>query len=203
MSELLIYLSGSIQKGATDSRDSLWADSDLAEIKAGLPDFDVMFLNPANRSDDLSDYRGTFGRDLFQVTSADLVWVDARDRRGLGVGAEMAVAKQHSIPVISLCPRDSHYHRVDFTFMGQPLAEWIHPFVFGYSDVLVPDIASGCGWIRSALGKDLVHGRVQGPETVALAVRHYLDQQLARDVEMRAIIDGSPRLTERIRGWIA
>jgi hypothetical protein len=203
MSELLIYLSGSIQKGEGDRRESFWTDADLAAIEAGLDEFDVAFLNPATRSDDLADYLGTFGRDLFQVTAADLVWVDARDRRGIGVGAEMAIAKQHSIPVVSLCPHHTHYRRRDFVFLEQPLEEWIHPFVFGYSDAIVDDIETGCAWIRTTLVERgrMPNQSIQGPETVALAIRHYLDRQLARDSEMRALVEGSARLTDRVRRW--
>lgn len=89
---LAIYLAGSIQKGHEKS-DYFWSDSDLSVLKDGLSRYEVSFLNPALRSDDLSDQHSVFGRDMLQVFCSNIVFVDARSRRGLGVGAEMMWAK--------------------------------------------------------------------------------------------------------------
>lgn len=203
MSEVALYLSGSIKKGASDSRDTFWTDDDIATLRRTLAPLDVHMLNPASRSDDLGDFLGTFGRDLFQVAAADAVIVDVRDRRGIGVGSEMTVAKASGVPVISLCPRESHYRRSDFLFMDQQLPMWTHPFVFGLSDVIVETLDEACQWIRSERVWERAVPRVIpfAGDTVEEAVRHYLRTQLARDVEMRELVNASPRLREKSGTW--
>jgi hypothetical protein len=86
--KISIYLAGSIKKGHERPDESYWTDEDMFLLKNNLVEYEISFLNPAFRSDNLSDQRSTFGRDMIQVYSSDVV-VDARDRRGLGVGAEM------------------------------------------------------------------------------------------------------------------
>lgn len=205
MNEIAIYLSGSIRKGRADTRDSFWSDSDMDFISEAMQPLNVHFLNPASRSDDLADFMGTFGRDLFQVAAADVILVDVRDRRGIGVGSEMTVAKAVGVPVVSLCPNGTHYRRRDFNFMGQQLTEWTHPFVFGLSDVVVDSLQEACDWLAAhriadrAVTRQLDHSG----ETVNAAIRHYLTTQLDRDTEMRTIVAASPRLAEKSRLWAA
>jgi len=85
--QLAIYLAGNIQKGHEDKSRLVWTQSDLDFLEQTVP-AKLTFLNPALRSDDLSDQRSVFGRDMLQVYSSDLVLVDARERRGLGVGED-------------------------------------------------------------------------------------------------------------------
>ena len=109
--KISIYLAGSIKKEHEKADESFWTDHDMAFLKKELPEFQLSFLNPAFRADDLSDQRSVFGRDMTQVFCSDVVFVDARDRRGLGVGAEMIWAKFHKIPVVTLAPKNSHYNK--------------------------------------------------------------------------------------------
>jgi hypothetical protein len=203
MNDVAIYLSGSIKKGNADTRDSFWTDRDIDVIRESLQPLEVHFLNPASRSDDLADFMGTFGRDLFQVAAADAILVDVRDRRGIGVGSEMTVAKAVGVPVVSLCPENTHYRRRDFRFLDQELAEWTHPFVYGLSDVIVDTLQDACDWLAThriadrAIPKSLHHSG----KTVDAAIRHYLNVQLGRDIEMRSIVAASPRLEEKSRLW--
>jgi hypothetical protein len=115
---LSLYLAGSIQKGH-EVNGSYWTENDMAALKGFLHPYEVSFLNPAFRSDDLSDQHSVFGRDMLQVFCADIVFVDARDRRGLGVGAEMMWAKFNKIPVLIWAPKDTHYHKTETTLLGQ------------------------------------------------------------------------------------
>ncbi|GAG99901.1 unnamed protein product, partial [marine sediment metagenome] len=97
----------------------------------------VDFLNPAIRSDDLSDPKSIFGRDLSQVICSDVVFADVRQRRGLGVGAELMWAKLNSIPVIALSPLESHYRRSRIDLLDVEVEDYVHPFVFNLSDTIV------------------------------------------------------------------
>lgn len=89
MQDLTFYLAGKIQKAHKAPNEVYWSEVDLNALKKVMAPSTLHFLNPAFCGDDLSDQKSVFGRDLMQVPSADIVLVDARDRRGLGVGAEM------------------------------------------------------------------------------------------------------------------
>jgi hypothetical protein len=191
---IILYLSGSIRKGVADRRDLFWDDESISLLKKGLSPRECIVLDPSIRSDDLSDYRGTFGRDLYQVACSDCVLVDARDRRGIGVGAEMLFAKSQLIPVVSIVPEDSHYYRRDFVFMGQHLDEWVHPFVWGLSDMLVSDLAAAvAGILRLTTGK----ATIKGLEECYASIRHYVEHQLERDYGMKHIVDRHPEIQGR------
>src|SRR3990172_3687941 len=99
-----IYLAGSIKKGHEKLDESYWTDEDIALLKRSLGKYDVAFLNLAFRTDDLTDQLSVFGRDMLQVFSSHIVFVDGRDRRGLGVGAEMMWAKVNRIPLVTWAP---------------------------------------------------------------------------------------------------
>ncbi len=111
MKKISIYLAGNIQKGHENESLIYWTENDLKKIREVLSFVKINFLNPAIRNDDLSDQKSTFGRDMLQVYSSDLVLVDARERRGLGVGAEMMWAKMNNIPVVTYAPLESHYNK--------------------------------------------------------------------------------------------
>jgi hypothetical protein len=121
-----IYLAGSIKKGHERTDESFWTDSDMVFLRKALSEYEISFLNPAFRSDDLSDQRSVFGRDMTQVFCSDVVFVDARDRRGLGVGAEMMWAKFHKIPIVTLAPVDSHYNKSKTTLLDVAVSRIKH-----------------------------------------------------------------------------
>ncbi len=127
--KLAIYLAGTIKKGHEKSDETYWTEEYMDLLRLHLHDFEPSFLNPAFRTDNLSDQLSVFGRDMLQVFCSDIVLVDARDRRGLGVGAEMMWAKFHAIPVIIWAPKGTHYHKNEATILGLPVSKYIHPFV--------------------------------------------------------------------------
>jgi len=106
--EVAIYLAGKIQKAHENPNETYWTEKDQEILRQALSPSSVYFLNPAIRSDDLSVQKSVFGRDMAQVYSADVIFVDGRERRGLGVGAEMMWAKMNRKPVITLAPLGSH-----------------------------------------------------------------------------------------------
>lgn len=196
--KISIYLAGSIKKDHEKSDDSYWTEEDMLMLRQSLPEFEISFLNPAFRSDDLSDQLSVFGRDMTQVFCSDVVFVDARHRRGLGVGAEMMWAKLHKIPLITLAPKDSHYNKTQTTLLDVPVENWVHPFVESLSDALVENLSEGAQWIRKIL-----QGSAQEIKDVAYiqsAMHHYRDTQLERDEPMKALIASNPKLHERIWG---
>jgi hypothetical protein len=181
-----IYLSGSIKKVGEYGEDDYWNDQDKTTIRESLSPITLQFLDPNIRSDRLEDPFSTFGRDILQVSSAQLVFVDARNKRGLGVGAEMAVAKMRQIPVIALVPPNSHYRRNEVVILNQTLETWVHPFVFSLSDFLASSIEEACCWIKSELLTGRAH--IRGPECFDEAMSHYLNTQAHHEPDMQKIL---------------
>lgn len=194
--KISIYLAGSIKKGHERADESFWTDADMLFLKKALSEYEVSFLNPAFRSDDLSDQRSVFGRDMTQVFCSDVVFVDARDRRGLGVGAEMMWAKFHKIPIVTLAPIDSHYNKSKTTLLGVAVENWVHPFVESLSDAIVENLADGAAWVRKFVGTS--QPKVKDVEWIRLAMEHYRDSQLPHDEPMKTLISANQKLHSRI-----
>lgn len=194
--DFCIYLAGNIKKGPEDEKEAVWTEQDQVLLQEQLPSVKLIFLNPASRSDDLSDQKSVFGRDLFQVYSSHLVLVDARGKRGLGVGAEMMFAKMHHIPVMAWLPEDSHYHRRKIHLLGQDVTSWIHPFVFNLCDYLATDLVQAAHWIHDfLLTKKTV---IKGPESIKEAMNHYLSTQLQHDDGMCEIVQASSYFLDKM-----
>lgn len=195
MKQIAIYLAGSIKKGH-ETDPFYWTDADLAVIKDNLNKFEISFLNPAFRTDDLSDQFSVFGRDMLQVCSSNVVFVDARDRRGLGVGAEMMWAKMHKIPVITLAPRNTHYRRDLTTILGVSVPNFVHPFVEALSDKIVDNLIEGSEWIATMLSHPK---EIKDIKYIEAAMQHYRDTQLFQDKPMRELLNSSTELLERTK----
>jgi hypothetical protein len=189
-------LSGSIKKGSKDTRDTFWSDSDQDAIRAALSPSTVEFLNPAVREDDVSDALSTYGHDLLQVYCADAVLVDARDRRGIGIGAEMTFAKLHSVPVVALARPNSYYFQDELVYLGQRVAPFIHPFVAGPADFIAWSVVEAAEWVRANV---CVRRTVPKDSAVFLdAIRRYVTLHLQRDTPMRTHIDSDHRIREKV-----
>jgi hypothetical protein len=138
-----IYLSGSIRKGNTDPRPDthFWSERDEQLVRENAGVAEVELLNPAKTSLRRNDFALNFGCDLYLVSISDIVLVDARTEKGIGVGAEMMFAANNGIPVITWAPEDSHYRRklVPNVF-GEDLRNWTHPFIFGLSDYVADSL---------------------------------------------------------------
>lgn len=194
--KLAIYLAGSIQKGHEKVDETYWTSEDMDFLRNSLDDIEISFLNPATRSDDLSDQFSVFGRDMLQVFSSDVVFVDARDRRGLGVGAEMMWAKVNKIPVVILAPKDSHYNKLQTTLLGVPVTNWIHPFVESLSDKIVENLAEGVSWIQQMVNNST---EIKGIDYVEAAMRYYKEGQLEKDAPMKELLYSNSELRERMQ----
>lgn len=87
----------------------------------------LVVCDPAETPIPVSDYVGRFEYCLAQIEQSEVLVVDASNRLGLGVGAEMMFAKNRGIPVFAICPNGSHYRRN----AEIEIAEWVHPFIYG------------------------------------------------------------------------
>ena len=195
--KIAIYLAGTIKKEHEKSNESYWTDEDMALIRSHLENFEVSFLNPAFRSDDLSDPHSVFGRDMLQIFSSNIVFVDARDRRGLGVGAEMMWAKVNSIPVVTWAPKNSHYHKDHTTILDVPITNFIHPFVVSLSDAIVENLIDGSRWIDHILSNP--DATIKSVKQIGSAMQHYKENQLHRDLPMKQLLTASKELEQRMQ----
>lgn len=193
MTEIAIYFAGSIKKGHEE--DSSWNADSIQKLQNTLIPLQVKVLNPAHRKDDLSDQLSVFGRDMYQVFLSDFVIVDAIDRRGLGVGAEMMWAKLHQIPVITLAPKDTHYNKTRTTLLDQEIENFIHPFVENLSDAIVEDLQEAALWIKEFMSSDNLS--VKDFSSIQKAMRHYKTTQFKKDEPMQEIIQSCMMLSDR------
>lgn len=140
MKKVFIFLSGSVKKGEGDKRpdEFFWSDEEALLLKNSVGG-DVEILNPNTIKIPKYLSRERFVADMEMLLQSDVVVVDARTKKGLGIGAEMALAKQHEIPVFVLCPFGSEYRGWTDTPDGTK-QEWVHPFVLGLSDKLFETI---------------------------------------------------------------
>lgn len=196
-SRIAIYLAGSIKKGHESPNESFWTEEDIDLLRKTLSCYEVAFLNPAFRTDDLSDQRSVFGRDMLQVFSSHVVFVDARDRRGLGVGAEMMWAKLNKVPVVTWAPKNSHYHKSQTSILGVTVNDFIHPFVEGLSDHIVENLVEGAQWIEKAISNP-ASVKIKSIEDIGAAIQYYKTNQLDRDVPMKQLLDKQDGLTKRM-----
>lgn len=135
-----VFLSGSVKKGDDDRRSDeyFWSEEDEVRLK-NVAGGTIEILNPSTITIPRHLYGKRFVADMEMLLGSDAVVVDARTKKGLGVGAEMAIAKQNHIPVFVLCPIGSEYRGWEMATDGAK-QEWIHPFVSGLADKLFENI---------------------------------------------------------------
>lgn len=194
--EIAIYLAGGIQKGHDLNQGFFWTEKEIGILQESLKPLKAQMLNPAFRSDNLSNQYSVFGRDMLQVYSSDCVFVDAREKRGLGVGAEMMWAKLHNIPVVTYAPKGTHYNLQETHLLGVHVTNWIHPFVESLSDIVVEALDEGANWMKKALFEEGYE--IKGIEHVKGAMHYYIESGLESDLPMQELIATSARLQAKV-----
>jgi len=113
MEQIKIFLSGSVQKGDSDrrSQSNYWSNEEEDRLCKLISNAMPELLNPNRVTIDRSRSMERFKVDLDMLLDCDIVVVDARTKKGIGVGAEMMMASYEKIPVLALCPEGSEYRR--------------------------------------------------------------------------------------------
>jgi hypothetical protein len=167
---IIIYLAGKIPNEDEIPNDALhWTKYHMDHLRSHLSEFDVVLLNPAFKDCDLTNQDTVFSRDMHYVFSSNIIFVDARGPRGLGVGAEMMWAKVNKIPVISWAPKDTHYNT------RTHVSSFIHPFVNGLSDKVVENIEEGTEWIKQFVKDSSV--KIKNSDSIHSVMEHYKKNQ--------------------------
>lgn len=183
---LSVYCSGSIVKGASDQKKLCWTEHERAQVRQGADPYDVVFLNPDDPITDPDNTLGQFGRDLYQVMVATAVIVDARERRGLGIGVEMAAASTLNTPVIVVAPRNSLYRADLLEYRGTTVKNYIHPHVASLATAVVDDFTAAGEVLRQLPPK--ARSRRTTPQWINAAVTEYRTNVLPNDEPMQVAL---------------
>ena len=159
-----IYLCGGIKK-TKDDKKIVWSEEDKEVIRKVIPR--VEFLDP-QRVPESYDPMMAFGCDIKDVNDADVIMADLRQKRGIGVGAEMAMAKVWNKPMVSVCPENSHFRR-DIELNGKRAKGWVHPFMACLSDHVAESVHEAAVWVRDLNGDT----KIKGPEIVKDAIEYF------------------------------
>lgn len=180
MKRVSIYLAGNVR--TENHEDVHWRKEFIDILKRELPDIELIFLDPTHRGDEISDCLGTFGRDAFCVSSCDFVIVDARERQGIGTGAEMVIAKMHKVPVIAVVPKETYYRKSRIGYYGRVIDDFIHPFVHSLSDAIVETVEEAAYWIKEYLENPK---KIKDSSVIENAIKYYKEHQLHKDEPMK------------------
>ena len=136
-----IYLAGSVPKGDKEAKDFFdWRSDYKKQIEKYINKVD--FIDPYERGEfNESDFMAVFGADCYHIKNSDLIAVNAEDKLGVGTAQELVIAKYFKKPVITVLPKGTHHRRIDIMFRGQLIADWIHPFLFAFSDLILESIS--------------------------------------------------------------
>jgi hypothetical protein len=148
---ICIYCSGGIQKGAADNAKLCWTVAEKSTLANALYPIEVRFLNPDDPVANMTDTEALFGRDLYQVQIADFVVVDARERRGIGIGIEMLASRIMDTPLVVVAPSNTHYRKDELTYRGSTVNNYIHPHLRHLADVVVENFDLAGRWIKGYL----------------------------------------------------
>lgn len=179
---LSIYCSGSIKKGKDDQTGPLWGDDERQAVSAGAGT-EVVYLCPDDPIVMPGNALGQFGRDMYQVLVATAVVVDARDRRGLGVGVEMAAAGILGTPVIVVAPRNSKYRMDTLTYRSVTVNDYVHPHVAAIADSIVDDFIEA-GRVLPGLSRRPAAEVSSRPVWLSSALEEYEKVVLPHDAPM-------------------
>ena len=181
---ICIYCSGSIKKGPTENGKLCWTAVEKSILSEALTPIEVRFLNPDDPLVDMSDPAALFGRDLYQMQLADFVVVDARERRGIGIGIEMLASKMLETPLIVVAPTNTHYRKDQLSYRGSTVQNYIHPHLRQLADVVVENFEAAGEWIKEYLNCPIK------PKTHSVlfeAIEVYRNNLLPRDSHMRDV----------------
>lgn len=135
MKPISIFLSGSMSKKANfEGTNNTWSSSSALFLSSSLQ-FPVDIRNPISIDVDECDSRNRFLADIGMLLGCDLVIVEASEKRGIGVGVEMALARWFKIPLYVISPLNSHYNRITSN-----MEHWIHPFILELADKVFDDM---------------------------------------------------------------
>ncbi len=184
--KLAVYCSGSIQKGPSDVGKLCWTDRERSEVASGARPIDLIFLQPDDPAEDLDDTESLFGRDMYQVKVADAVIVDARERRGIGIGIEMLASRMLGTPLIVVAPDNSYYKMRRVSYRGSTVDNYVHPHLAILADAIVNTFEEAGRCLRHHINEPI---HAKSTNAVMECMAAYKLRMLPRDSSMMRILD--------------
>lgn len=134
-----IYLAGSVPKGDKEAKDFVDWRIHWGKVLRKVFE-DTQIIDPYDPNLDEGDFLQVVGQDFGHIKRASLIVINAEEKLGAGTAMEMAAAKYFQKPVITVLPRDTHHRRSNVVFNGKLVEDWIHPFIWHFSDFIVESI---------------------------------------------------------------
>lgn len=134
-----IYLAGSVPKGDKEAEGFTNWRTKWSEVLPKVFE-NSQIINPYDPKLDEGDFLQVVGQDLGHIKRASLIVINAEEKLGAGTAMEMVAAKYFSKPVITVLPKDTHHRRSNVTFNGKLVKDWIHPFIWHFSDFIVESV---------------------------------------------------------------
>lgn len=161
-----IYLAGSVPKGDEAAKTF---DDWRSRYKETLQEFfNADFIDPYYRELDESDFLAVVGQDCKHIKDSSLVIVNAEERLGVGTAQELVIAKYFSKLVVSVLPKNTHHRRSNVVFHGKTVEDWIHPFIFAFSDFIIENIKE-IGKIKN----EIFSSAVKDVSIISKAIQHF------------------------------
>jgi len=142
---LKICLLGSIPKG--DDVRKKWIDW-KTDYKKKLSTIDNVEFTDGDAWRDETKPFLVVGHDSYTIKMSDIIIVNAENKLGAGTAQEMVIAKYFSKPVVTVLPKNTHHRKSNIIFDGKLINDWIHPFIFTISDLIVEKIPDAVSWIQ-------------------------------------------------------
>lgn len=142
-----VYLAHSFdeERQSQALRDS--SDPSILGFLEDLRKLSIVVCDPAETSVPKNDYNGRFRFCISQIQHSDALIVDATNKLGVGVGAEMMLANSLKIPVLTIAPLSSYYRKMPSLNDD----EWIHPFIHGLSNEIFNSFDHCAAALRSLI----------------------------------------------------
>jgi hypothetical protein len=162
-----------------------WTDTERLMVADGAKPHQVDFLNPNDPVTDLNDHLALFGRDMFQIANSDAVIIDARERRGIGIGVELLAALHFGKFAIGVLPRNSYYRQDEVEYRGGVAKNYVHPHFASLLTACVDDFAHAGRALRELSEKR--DGDRIASSTLDQAITAYKDRLFPHDKPMKEL----------------
>lgn len=124
-----VYFAHSFEHMGQGARLSTSDNPKLLAFLSVLNTSQIAVIDPAENNIPATDPEARFKFCLREIEGSDVLVVDASNRLGIGVGAEMMFAKIRKMQIFVICP-DQSYYRKHISMIED---SWIHPFIHGLS----------------------------------------------------------------------
>lgn len=134
-----IYLAGKVPKGDKDAEGFVNWRVKWGEVLSKVFQ-DAQVIDPYDPDLNEGDFLQVVGQDFEHIKRASLIVINAEEKIGAGTAMEMVAAKYFKKPVITVLPKDTHHRRSNIVFNEKLVEDWVHPFIWVFSDFLVESI---------------------------------------------------------------